>query len=71
MVKKTVFDHLEGYDESLVYEDLDFWIRASRIYDFDFIDEVLIQKRVVANSLGSFFFKKNDLRAKKSITQHT
>ncbi|MFT5253366.1 MAG: glycosyltransferase involved in cell wall biosynthesis [Flavobacteriales bacterium] len=65
MVKKTVFDHLEGYDESLVYEDLDFWIRASRIYDFDFIDEVLIQKRVVANSLGSFFFKKNDLRAKK------
>jgi len=65
MVKKTVFDHLDGYDESLVYEDLDFWIRASRIYDFDFIDEVIMQKRIVANSLGSFFFKKNDLRAKK------
>jgi glycosyltransferase involved in cell wall biosynthesis len=70
MVKKTVFDHLDGYDESLVYEDLDFWIRASRIYDFDFIDEVLMQKRIVANSLGSFFFKKNDLRAKK-INQST
>jgi len=65
MVKKTVFDHLNGYDETLFYEDLDFWIRASRIYDFDFIDEILMQKRIVPNSLGTDFFKKKDLRAKK------
>ncbi|MFV5699366.1 glycosyltransferase family 2 protein [Flavobacterium sp. ZT3R17] len=65
MVKKTVFDHLNGYDETLAYEDLDFWIRASRIYDFDFIDEVLMQKRIVTNSLGTDFFKKNDARARK------
>jgi glycosyltransferase involved in cell wall biosynthesis len=61
MIKKTVFDHLEGYDETLAYEDLDFWIRASRVYDFDFIDEVLIQRRIVTNSLGSNFFKRNNL----------
>jgi hypothetical protein len=60
MVKKTVFDELKGYDENLAYEDLDFWIRASRIYEFDFIDEILIQKRVVSNSLGTEFFKKNN-----------
>lgn len=65
MVKKTVFDHLNGYDETLVYEDLDFWIRASRIYDFDFIDQILMQKRIVPNSLGTDFFKKKDSRAKK------
>jgi glycosyltransferase involved in cell wall biosynthesis len=65
MVKKTVFDHLDGYDETLFYEDLDFWIRASRVYDFDFIDKILMQKRTVENSLGSYFFKKNDVRAKK------
>ncbi|WP_035670640.1 glycosyltransferase [Flavobacterium sp. 83] len=65
MIKKTVFDYLNGYDETLVYEDLDFWIRASRIYDFDFIDEILMQKRIVPNSLGTDFFKKNDARAKK------
>ena len=65
MVKKTVFDHLQGYDESLAYEDLDFWIRASRIYEFDFIDQILAQKRIVADSLGSDFFKKNDSRSKK------
>jgi glycosyltransferase involved in cell wall biosynthesis len=60
MIRKTVFDELNGYDENLAYEDLDFWIRASRIYDFDFIDEVLIQKRTVANSLGTLFFKRNN-----------
>jgi glycosyltransferase involved in cell wall biosynthesis len=65
MVKKSVFDNLMGYDETLAYEDLDFWIRASRHYEFDFIDEILIQKRVVANSLGTDFFKQNDSRAKK------
>ena len=65
MVKKSVFDSLQGYDETLAYEDLDFWIRASRHYEFDFIDEILIQKRIVANSLGTDFFKKNDSKAKK------
>ena len=65
MVKKTVFDHLNGYDEMLAYEDLDFWIRSSRIYDFDFIDEILMQKRIVPNSLGTDFFKKKDSRARK------
>lgn len=65
MVKKSAFDHLNGYDETLAYEDLDLWIRASRIYDFDFIDEILIQKRTVDNSLGTHFFRKNDTRARK------
>jgi len=65
MVKKSVFDDLKGYDENLAYEDLDFWIRASRKYDFDFIDEVLIQKRISTNSLGTHFFLKNDSRSRK------
>ena len=65
MVKKSVFDSLNGYDESLAYEDLDFWIRTSRMYDFDFIDAILIQKRTVENSLGTHFFKKNDARGRK------
>lgn len=70
MVKKSIFDHLNGYDETLAYEDLDFWIRASRIYDFDFIDEILIRKRIVDNSLGTHFFIENDARARK-INQST
>lgn len=65
MVKKSVFDVLNGYDENLAYEDLDFWIRASRIYDFDYIDEILIKKRISTNSLGTHFFIKNDARSKR------
>lgn len=66
MVKKSVYDQLKGYDEMLVYEDLDFWIRASRVFDFDFIDTVLVQKRIVENSLGNDFYKKN-----KAVNQST
>ena len=42
LIKKDVFDFLGGYDETLGYEDLDSWIRASRAFEFDFIDAVLI-----------------------------
>lgn len=65
MAKREVFDSLNGYDEFLEYEDFDFWIRASRNFDIDFIDAPLIQKRTVTNSLGSNFFKKTDTRAKR------
>ncbi|WP_316632898.1 glycosyltransferase [uncultured Flavobacterium sp.] len=65
MVKKSVFDALSGYDENLAYEDLDLWIRASRTYEFDYIDEMLIKKRISTTSLGTHFFIKNDSRSRK------
>jgi len=65
MVKKSVFDDLKGYDENLAYEDLDLWIRASRTYDFDYIDEILIKKRISTTSFGTHFHLKNDARSKK------
>ncbi|MCD0471658.1 glycosyltransferase [Flavobacterium sp. JAS] len=65
MVRKSVFDVLNGYDENLAYEDLDIWIRASRSYDFDYIDKILIKKRISTTSLGTHFFIKNDARSRK------
>lgn len=56
MAKKTVYDTLKGYDETLAYEDLDFWIRASRWYEFDFIDDILIKKRISGHSLTDNFY---------------
>lgn len=58
LIKKNVFDYLGGYDETLAYEDLDSWVRASREFEFDFIDEIVVKKRTVSNSLGSNFYKK-------------
>lgn len=65
MIRKTVLDHLNGYDENLAYEDLDLWIRTSRLYNFDFIDHIIVQKRELENSLGSQFFKKSNSRTRK------
>lgn len=58
MISKPVFDSLQGYDENLAYEDLDFWMRLSRNFEIDYIDAVLVQKRMLYNSLGSQFFRK-------------
>ncbi|MBK0368754.1 glycosyltransferase family 2 protein [Flavobacterium agrisoli] len=60
MYKKSVFDALNGYDTTLSYEDFDYWIRASRAYNIEYIDAVLVQKRITPNSLhASFYLKKN------------
>mgnify|MGYP005848202789 CR=1 FL=1 len=64
LIKKSVYDALNGYDESLYFEDFDFWIRASRKYSFDFVDAPLFQKRVVQNSMGSSFQNRKDPKNK-------
>lgn len=65
LVKREVFDQLNGYDENLAYEDYDLWIRASRIFNFDYIDEILIQKRVLKNSMYTLLTKKNNKKTRR------
>lgn len=50
MIKNEVLEKLNGYDESLAFEDFDFWVRSSREYSYSFSDEVLVKKRVVKHS---------------------
>lgn len=57
MFKKEVIDALHGYDESLQYEDFDFWVRSSREYEYIYSSEVLLKKRILSNSLMSRQFK--------------
>jgi glycosyltransferase involved in cell wall biosynthesis len=60
MYKKTIFDQYNGYDENLTYEDLDFWLRVSRDCTIQFIDQVLVQKRTVQNSLQTKLYAKKN-----------
>lgn len=53
VIRKEVFDRLGGYDESLAYEDFDFWVRSSRYWNYAFLNEVLFQKRKLKNSMSS------------------
>jgi len=59
MFRREVIEHLNGYDESLSYEDFDFWIRSSRIYDYVYLPEILSSKRIVPHSLSAGFSKRN------------
>lgn len=52
LIRRSVFEALNGYDGSLAYEDFDFWIRSSRIYQYCYTDKVLIKRRKVKGSLS-------------------
>lgn len=58
--RRSVIDDLQGYDPALSYEDFDFWIRSSRKYAYCYTPEVLVQKRVVRNSMSEKQFSMFD-----------
>lgn len=57
MVKREVMDKLNGYDESLTYEDFDFWIRSSRAFRYCYSPEALVKRRISDNALSNKQFK--------------
>jgi glycosyltransferase involved in cell wall biosynthesis len=61
LVSRNIHVELGGYNDSLAYEDLDFWLRASRDYPFFYIDQTLSQKRYLEHSLGYAFKEKSVL----------
>lgn len=52
MFRREVVERLNGYDESLAYEDFDFWVRAARTFKFIYSPQVLVKKRSVSNSMS-------------------
>ncbi len=52
MIRKEVLTELGGYNEALLYEDFDFWIRSSRKWLYLYNPMILSQKREVPNSLS-------------------
>lgn len=63
LIKTAVFKNLGGYDSNLIYEDYDFWLRVSRTYFIIYIDNILVKKLELTNSLGSIANKKRSKRA--------
>ncbi|WP_434036727.1 glycosyltransferase [Formosa sp. 4Alg 33] len=66
LIKTDVLKALGGYDENLAYEDVDFWFRSSRIYEYDYVDKVLVKKRILSNSLSSNFKRRDRINLGKS-----
>src|SRR5258706_7886511 len=58
MMRRSVLEKLGGYDESLAYEDFDFWIRSSREWKFCYTAEPLVKKRMLEGSMSRGQFRK-------------
>jgi glycosyltransferase involved in cell wall biosynthesis len=52
MVRKSAFDSVGPYDESLFYEDFDMWLRLSHRYRFRYLADRLVRYRVLADSMS-------------------
>ncbi|MFT2010484.1 glycosyltransferase [Pontibacter sp. 13R65] len=55
-VRRQVLEELQGYDETLAYEDFDFWVRSSRNYKYFFLDKVTTKRRVHDSSLSKSWY---------------
>ncbi|PWJ58219.1 glycosyl transferase family 2 [Dyadobacter jejuensis] len=53
MIMRTqMLQDMGGYDESLVVEDFDLWIRTAHRYRYHYLDRILVAKRMLQGSLG-------------------
>jgi glycosyltransferase involved in cell wall biosynthesis len=57
--RREVFDDLGGYDETLAYEDFDFWVRSARKWLYCYTPEALIKRRIVGTSMTRQQYKRN------------
>ncbi len=67
MIKREVLESLGGYDDSLTYEDFDFWIRSSRKYKYLFNKTPLVKKRILKKSLSSRQFTFRNKHQKSTL----
>ena len=59
MMRRKHFELLNGYNENLVFEDLDYWLRLSYSHRIAFLDHFLVEKRNLGSSLGNQSYKVN------------
>jgi glycosyltransferase involved in cell wall biosynthesis len=67
MMRRSVLDELRGYDEGLVYEDFDFWVRSARYWQYCFTDKLLVKKRIVPDSWSTRQYKKGSRHLESTL----
>lgn len=65
--RKSLIDKLNGYNESLSYEDFDFWVRSSRITKYCYLPEFAVKKRIHSTSASSKQYVKNSVMLKSTL----
>jgi glycosyltransferase involved in cell wall biosynthesis len=67
MLRRQVLEELNGYDPALAYEDFDFWVRSARHWRYHYLDQVLCQRRVHAQSLSRQVYQPGDKQLASTI----
>ncbi len=67
MMKREVLEKLGGYDESLAYEDFDFWVRSAKYYQYFFQNEVLIKRRLHSQQLSKQLYLPQDRQLNSTV----
>ncbi|MFD1467202.1 glycosyltransferase [Hymenobacter caeli] len=60
LMRRACLLGLGGYDEALAYEDFDFWVRASRDWQFDYLDAVTTRKRLHPRAMSARAYRPRD-----------
>jgi glycosyltransferase involved in cell wall biosynthesis len=60
LMRRACLESLGGYDETLAYEDFDFWVRASREWQFLYLNEVTTQKRKHPRQMSARAYRRLD-----------
>ena len=60
LMRRACLEALGGYDEALAYEDFDFWVRASRNWQFLYLDEITTRKRKHPRSMSARAYQRHD-----------
>ena len=60
LMRRACLEALGGYDETLTYEDFDFWVRASRDWQFLYLNEVTTRKRRHPRQMSARAYRRHD-----------
>jgi len=60
MMRRSVLEQLNGYDETLAYEDFDFWVRSARRYDYFYLPVLTTRRRIHTGSLSRGWYAKGN-----------